>query len=165
MGKINVKTIFFCKKYIFLFLVISGLSLLALKYTQQDSPISFECSSDINIINKDSQGSSIVRLSFLVLKNGNGVITEYGIIKYNGESYMVNRNIKIKVDYNGGDYYEIKRGHPTINDGDNLPDSLYYSLVSKDKTLNYKINKIKDNLIIIRANKRTVFMCHASKKM
>lgn len=159
-----MKTLFTFKIITFSLLTLTGLCLLVLFFLYDSTPLSFECSSDVNIIRRGSHNNSIIRMSFLVLKNGSGVINEYGVIEYEDNSYVVNRNIKIKINHVGGDYYEIEREAPSINDGDNLPDSLYHSLVSKDRVLNYRINKTEHGLVVIRANKRTVFICAAKKR-
>lgn len=160
----DVKTIFSYKKVTLLLFISVAILMLISIGTVKEAPIFFDCSSELHI-NKDENGKlkSVVRVFFHFSQSGRGVIKEYGDLKYNNESYGVNRTVYVDVIHEGGGFYEIKKKTTIVNNGDNLPDSLYNMLVSKDTLLLYNIKKIDDNLIIIRNNKRTIFVCAINK--
>lgn len=134
-------------------------------YTNFDKKLkNLDCSSNFYIykLNGEEGGNEpigVIKMSFHISKDGNGMITESGHIRYNAEDYVVNRNVSIVVNHEYGHHYALTRSEVEINHGDNLPVVIYEMLVSKGRTLYYDIRFGSDNLVVIRDSKRTVFLC------
>lgn len=151
---------------IFLFVVMFSLiAIFLVCYTNFDKQLkTLDCSSNFYIYQLDgeegvNQPIGVIKMSFHISKDGSGMITESGHIRYNAEDYVVNRYVSIIVNHEYGYHYALTRSKPVINHDDNLPAIIYETLVSKGPVLYYDIRLGSDNLVVIRDSKRAVFLC------
>ncbi|HBT4620624.1 TPA: hypothetical protein MB295_005303, partial [Klebsiella pneumoniae] len=143
----HVKTIF-TYKFITIILFLLILMVLLIIPGMKNDPIYFDCNSDIHVYSKDNKNEfkAVIRMFVHMAKNGKGVVREYGTIRYGDDAYLMDRSVNIYIYHEEDERYQIKRRPPVVNEGDNLPDSLYYMMVSKDKVLNYRMQKLNNDL-------------------
>ncbi|HBE7741029.1 TPA: hypothetical protein KMV34_002852 [Escherichia coli] len=160
-----MKIMFFYKK---LGLLLLSTILLYIYLSVNDEVMPFDCSSEIYIYHrdKDKNGSDVfssVKINFHIPSKDRGNITEYGVIHYEGNRYVVDRLIKVSIFRERGNSYELVREKPIKHPRDNLPDIVYETLVSRQGNLFYDIRRHDNGTLIFSDSKRTLFVCKKKK--
>lgn len=150
--------------YKILGLLLLPATLLYVYFSVNDKVMPFDCSSEFYVYHGDNgkNGSDVfssVKINFHIPTKDRGVITEYGIINYEGSRYIVDRIINISIFRERGSSYELVRQKPVKNPRDNLPDIVYEKLVSRQGSLFYDIRRHDNGTLIFSDSKRTVFVC------
>jgi hypothetical protein len=128
----------------------------------------FDCSSAFYHYTgeKDINGNdafSSFKISFHFPSETKGIITEFGLINYEGNKYVVDRLVNVSIFRESKNSYELVRQKPVKNPRDNLPDDVYERLTSRQESLFYDIRRHDSDTIIFSDSKRTLFVCKKKK--
>lgn len=169
-GKSGVKIMSFYKVIIallfILFVIVVGYILF---FTRGASgKFNVDCASNFYISfgkgeadTKKTDMPSVIRVALHISSSGDGAITEYGFINYNGNRYILNRVVSLRIFHENSSHYVMTREKIAINAGDSLPSSIYDLFSPKNERLYYDIRNDNNGMIFIRNAKRVVFVCHS----
>ncbi|MFP5974979.1 hypothetical protein [Enterobacter mori] len=136
----------------------------ALLYVPTDTR-ALDCTTDMNLeLGKDND--KIVANIHLVVHfvpDALSYITEYGVVTYNNQRYIVDRYARLR--YSGDNthsFTEFKREGTEKNSSETLPEFLSEKLTSAQKVFLFKVRKLQDEVWSISDLRRTVLVCAKS---
>ncbi|HED3854287.1 hypothetical protein ACKURH_18470 [Enterobacter soli] len=142
--------------------VLLGLLFIsALLYVPKNTSV-VDCTSDLNLeLGKDDE-KIVARIHLVVhfVPNELSYITEYGVVAYNNQRYIVDRYARLRYsDDNRHSFIEFKREGIDKNSAETLPDALSEKLTSAQKVFLFKVRKLRDGIWSISDLRRTVLIC------
>lgn len=140
------------------------ITVIVVIYTSLNRQKDFDCATDVDIHIEYGEASTeitgTIKLFFHFIYGEDSHISEYGTVKVNNEKYVLDRTAMLHFSeeaHNG--YYEVTRGKIEKNPQDNVPDSVYSALTSKQKLLFFKVSEIGNGFWQIKDLRRTLIIC------
>ncbi|MGX7884765.1 hypothetical protein ACWTWO_10080 [Enterobacter hormaechei] len=136
----------------------------ALLYVPKDTR-ALDCITDMNLeLGKDNDKIvANVHLVVHFVPDALSYITEYGIVTYNNQRYIVDRYARLR--YSGDNthsFTEFKREGIEKNSSETLPEFLSEKLTSAQKVFLFKVRKLQGEVWSISDLRRTVLVCAKS---
>ncbi len=144
-----------------LVVLLGSLFIAALLYVPRNaSPL--DCTSDMNLElgREDEKIDAKIHLAVHFVPDELSYITEYGVVTYNNQRYIVDRYARLRYsDDSRHSFIEFKREGIDKNSAETLPDTLSEKLTSAQKVFLFKVRKLRDGIWSISDLRRTVLIC------
>lgn len=121
-----------------------------------------DCNADIDLdmYSGEEKLNAAIHLVVHFVPNGRSYITEYGVVNYSGQRYIVDRYVRLRyIDDNHHGFVEFQREGIDKNSAETLPEKVSQKLASAQKVFFYKVRKLHNGNWSISDLRRTVLVC------